>query len=54
MKIEKKAYKDKDGTEVLEEIITDAKGNKQIKRTRVKKDKDGNDIIEDEIIDENG
>lgn len=50
----KAKYRDKDGNEVYEEVVTDEFGRKKIKRTKVKKDKDGNEIIEDEIIDENG
>ena len=46
--------KDKDGSDIVEETITNADGSKQVVRRKAMKDKDGSDIVEETIVNSDG
>lgn len=46
-----KVTKDKDGNEIIEEVITNADGTKTVVKKKVFRDKDGNEVTEIETVD---
>lgn len=50
----KRVTKDRDGNDIVEEILVDENGNKTTKKQKIYRDKDGAEIIEEEIVDSMG